>query len=95
MAMPSIVVNTGEVAPTFNSIQTEMEASPSSRNSRLGETPLDPTELNTETLKQFEAKPIASQTELIYDDSPNFGSRRRIGYQDEGSAIGRSWRIQR
>ena len=72
MAMPSIVINTGEVAPTFSSTQTEMEASPGFTQFELGETPEDPTVLNTETLMEFEAKPIASQTELIYDDNPEF-----------------------
>ena len=33
---------------------------------------MEPTELNTETLSMFEAKPIASQTAIYYDESPEF-----------------------
>ena len=72
MAMPSIVVNNGDVAPTFNSSQTEMDAPQGFTKFELKDAPLDPTELNAETLSQFEAKPMAGQTELFYDDSTEF-----------------------
>lgn len=72
MTMPSIVENTNNVAPAFNSVQTDNSPTPEITKFEVGETPIDPSELNAETLKQFEAKPIGSQTAIKYDDSPIF-----------------------
>jgi len=72
MAMPSVVVSTGDVAPTFNTTENQVSPPPDFTRFEVGEAPLEPTELNAETLEMYEAKPIAGQTALYYDDSPEF-----------------------
>ncbi|MGD0656289.1 MAG: hypothetical protein ABSA16_18295, partial [Thermoguttaceae bacterium] len=72
MAGSSVVVGTGDVAPTFNASESETSPPPAFTRFEVGEAPLEPTELNAETLGMFEAKPIASQTAIYYDDSPEF-----------------------
>ena len=73
MATSSVVVGTGDAAPSFSATESgEMSPPPAFTRFEVGEAPLEPTELNTETLSMFEAKPIASQTAIYYDDSPEF-----------------------
>jgi hypothetical protein len=72
MATPGIGTGTGEVAPAFNASDTEAAPPPAFTRFEVGDAPLAPTELNTETLSMYEAKPIAAQTALNYDDSPEF-----------------------
>jgi len=72
MAGSSVVVGTGDVAPTFNATESETSPPPAFTRFEVGDAPLEPTELNPEALAMFEAKPIASQTAIYYDDSPEF-----------------------
>jgi hypothetical protein len=74
MATSSMVAGTSDsAAPSFNATEsTELSPPPSFTKFEVGEAPLVPTELNAETLSMFEAKPIASQTAIYYDDSNEF-----------------------
>ncbi len=73
MATTNVVVGTSDTAPLFSATEsTEMSPPPAFTRFEVGDAPLEPTELNTETLSMFEAKPIASQTAIYYDDSPEF-----------------------
>jgi hypothetical protein len=72
MATPSVVINMNDVAPSFETTETEAGATPEFTRFEVGDAPLEPTELNAETLSMWEAKPIASQTAIYYDDSPEF-----------------------
>ena len=50
---------------------------------------VEPTELNPDALSMFEAKPIASQTAIYYDDSPEFveaGGGSKTDLKDRNSA---------
>lgn len=60
-------------SPTFEAPVLPAELSvPDLTRFEVGEAPLDPTVLNTETLMMTEARPIGGQTEKYYDDSPEF-----------------------
>ncbi len=72
IATPGIVIDRNDVAPTFSASQTETSPPPEFSRFEVGDAPLEPTELNTDTLSMYEAKPFASQTALYYDDSPEF-----------------------
>jgi hypothetical protein len=72
MATPGMVTDTGDVAPAFNATETQSAPPPEFTRFEVGDAPLEPTELNTETLSMYEAKPIAAQSALHYDDSPEF-----------------------
>jgi hypothetical protein len=72
MISPGVVVRTGSDAPSFNATEEEISPPPTFTRFEVGEAPLDPTELNTDTLTQFEAKPIGGQTAIYYDESPDF-----------------------
>ncbi len=74
MASSGISINNpGEGAPAFNAVEeSESKPPPEFTRFEVGEAPLEPTELNAETLSMYEAKPIASQTAIYYDDSPEF-----------------------
>jgi hypothetical protein len=74
MASSGIAVNNpGDLAPSFNAVEeSESKPPPEFTRFEVGEAPLEPTELNTETLSMYEAKPIAPQTAIYYDDSPEF-----------------------
>jgi hypothetical protein len=64
-------------APTFNAAEVTHDAAPPPvERFEVGNAPLDPTELNQETLKQTKAMPIGGQTAKYYDDSPEFEEAR-------------------
>ncbi|MGA2061394.1 MAG: prenyltransferase/squalene oxidase repeat-containing protein [Thermoguttaceae bacterium] len=73
MASSSTVVGTGEAAPSFSATESsEVSPPPAFTRFEVGDPQVEPTELDPESLSMFEAKPIASQTALYYDDSPEF-----------------------
>ena len=72
-----IAVNVGRRirgdAPSFDPASEVKKADGKLQKFELvGDTPLDPTELNTDTLSMFEAKPLAQQDAKYYDDSAVF-----------------------
>ncbi|MEN6449621.1 MAG: hypothetical protein ABFC96_03935 [Thermoguttaceae bacterium] len=62
----------GEAAPAFEAAKVDNTRQPEVAPFEVGEAPLDPTELNAETLAQSKARPAAAQTAKYYDDSPTF-----------------------
>ena len=60
-------------APTFDAVETTHNAAPPPvERFEVGNAPLDPTELNADTLTQTKALPVGGQTAKYYDDSPDF-----------------------
>jgi hypothetical protein len=72
MATPRIVTHLDDSAPTFNATESDTSPPPSFTRFEVGDAPVEPTELNTDTLSMYEAKPIASQTAIYYDDESEF-----------------------
>jgi hypothetical protein len=73
MATSSVAVDKGEAAPSFNATESsEVSPPPAFTKFEVGDALLEPSELNPDALSQFEARPIASQTALYYDESPEF-----------------------
>lgn len=72
-----IAVNVGRRirndAPSFDPAEAPKKSDGKLEKFQLvGDTPLDPSELNTDTLTMFEAKPLAQQDAKYYDDSNVF-----------------------
>jgi hypothetical protein len=59
-------------APSFEAAKVDHTPLPEVTRFEVGDAPLDPTELNAETLTWSKALPIGGQTEKYYDDSPQF-----------------------
>jgi hypothetical protein len=73
MARPGVVVGTSvSAAPKFDAADSETSPPPDFTRFEVGDAPLETTELTPESAAMFEAKPIASQTAIYYDDSPEF-----------------------
>ena len=75
--MALIAVNVGrrirDDAPSFDAAEAVKKSDGKLQKFELvGDTPLDPSELNTDTLSMFEAKPLAQQDARHYDDSTVF-----------------------
>lgn len=59
-------------SPSFESPKVDNTAPMELTRFEVGDAPLDPTELNAETLAETKALPIAGQEARWYDDSPEF-----------------------
>jgi hypothetical protein len=73
LSIPRSSLSLVDQSPTFEPaslppVTTDSEI----KRFEVGEAPLDPTELNAETLAQFEFKPVGGQTEKYFDESPQF-----------------------
>jgi hypothetical protein len=73
LAIPTAIVSMSrDEAPSFDA--PKLDNSPAAELTRfqVGEAPLDPTELNAETLAETKALPIGGQEARWYDDDPVF-----------------------
>ena len=76
-------------APNFESAQVETaQAEADFTNFELGEAPLEPTELSTESLTVMEAPAVEAQTEQYNDDSPTFEARGGSGSNADVAGVG-------
>ncbi|MGW8257644.1 MAG: prenyltransferase/squalene oxidase repeat-containing protein [Thermoguttaceae bacterium] len=71
LAAPGMIISRNNQAPSFNAAETQLSKPPEiSEIFEIGDAPLEPTNLDDDA--SFEAMPIAPQTEIFYDDSPEF-----------------------
>ena len=72
VSLPSTLILPDQ-APTFDAAEVAHNAAPPPvERFEVGNPPLDPTELNAETLAQTKALPVGGQTAKYYDDSSEF-----------------------
>jgi hypothetical protein len=77
VSCPRTLILPRDEAPTFNAPEVAHSAMPPPvERFEVGNAPLDPTELNAETLRETKAMPIGGQTAKYYDDSPEFEEAR-------------------
>ena len=72
MAIPRTAFVVHADAPSFEAAKVDNTPVPEIAHFELGKAPLDPSELNAETLAQVKALPIGGAEEKHYDDSPDF-----------------------
>jgi hypothetical protein len=77
VSCPRTLVLPPDQEPTFDAAEVARNAMPPPvERFEVGNAPLDPTELNAETLKQTKAMPVGGQTAKYYDDSSEFEEAR-------------------
>lgn len=72
LAIPRTALLIDQNAPSFDAPETPETAAPPVAHFNLGDAPIDPTELNADTLAQFTSLPAGAAEEKYYDDSPDF-----------------------
>jgi hypothetical protein len=72
LAIPPTMLRLHQDAPSFDAPEQPETAAPPVARFDVGDAPLDPTELNADTLAQFKALPIGGEEEKHYDDSSIF-----------------------
>ena len=61
-----------DVAPSFDAANVSYQSPMEIARFEVGDSPVEPTELNAETLAQLKALPVGGHTAKYYDDSPFF-----------------------